>query len=178
MVASAAFSIGTYLATGDEHGRVLALPIGDWRVMPGLRYELTPFGTEWELTTDVGYRAQGGQIALRVGRAPLARPWGLTLAAPVVSLRRWRLELGGDFWQQPPLGLGARNDFGVNVIGRDLEWGGALRGRLESPPIHDGRFPATVIVDAGVKSTGYVKGDPLDGGVVLRAGLGLPLGRR
>jgi len=35
-----------------------------------------------------------------------------------------------------------------------------------------------VIVDAGVKATGFVQGDPLDGGLVLRAGLGLPLGRR
>jgi hypothetical protein len=178
MVASAALSIGRYLATGDERGQVLAVPIGDWRIMPGLRYELTPFGTEWELTTDVGYRQHAGEIALRVGRAPLTRPWGVTLAAPMATLRRWRLGVGGDLWQQPPLGLGMRNDFGVNVIGQDLAWGGAVRGRLESPPIHHRLFPATVIVEAGVKSSGYVKGDPLDGGVVLRAGLGLPLGRR
>ena len=64
------------------------------------------------------------------------------------------------------------------MIGEDLTWGGAVRGRIESPPIPKGPLPATVIVDAGVKASGFVKGDPLDGGLVLRAGLGLPLGRR
>jgi hypothetical protein len=178
MVASAALSIGTYLATGDERGRVLALPLGDWRVMPGLRYELTPFGTEWELTTDVAWRAHAGDASLRVGRAPLTRPWGVTLSTPAIPVKRWRLAVGGDLWRQPPLALGARPDFGLSVVGATLEWGGAVRGRLESPPIRRSPIPATVIVEAGVKSSGYVKGDPLDGGLVLRAGLGVPLGRR
>ena len=93
-------------------------------------------------------------------------------------MKRWRLAVGGDLWRQPPLALGARPDFGLSVVGATLEWGGAVRGRLESPPIRRSPIPATVIVEAGVKSSGYVKGDPLDGGLVLRAGLGVPLGRR
>jgi len=37
--------------------------------------------------------------------------------------------------------------------------------------------PVSLIIDAAVKSSGFVPGDPLDGGLVFRAGLGLPLGR-
>jgi hypothetical protein len=36
---------------------------------------------------------------------------------------------------------------------------------------------ATLVIEAGFKSSGFVPGEPLDGGLVLRAGLGLPLGR-
>jgi hypothetical protein len=55
-----------------------------------------------------------------------------------------------------------------------------VRGRVESPAIRlwSTLAPATFIIDAGVKSSGYIAGEPLDGGLVLRAGLGLPLGRR
>jgi len=178
MVASAAFTIARYLATGAEETRVFVLPVGDWRVMPGMRYGLTPFGTEWEVTTDVAYRSRTGTVAFRLGRAPLTSPWGLTLMIDALKVREWRVELGGDLWRQPPLALGARPDFGVDVIGADLTWGGAVRSRIESPAIPKGPLPATVIVDVGVKTSGFVKGDPLDGGLVLRAGLGLPLGRR
>ena len=178
MVASAAFTIARYLATGAEETRVFVLPVGDWRVMPGMRYGLTPFGTEWEVTTDAAYRSRTGAVAFRLGRAPLTSPWGLTLMIDALKVREWRVELGGDLWRQPPLALGARPDFGVDVIGADLTWGGAVRSRIESPAIPKGPLPATVIVDVGVKTSGFVKGDPLDGGLVLRAGLGLPLGRR
>jgi hypothetical protein len=85
-----------------------------------------------------------------------------------------------DVWRQPPLALGARSDFGFGVSGDDLEWGGQLRARAESPLVGVwwSRTPATLIVDAGLKSLGFVPGDPLGEGLVLRAGLGLPLGRR
>jgi hypothetical protein len=176
MVASAAFAIGRYLVTGSDETGVFALPLGAWRVMPAARYRLTPFGPEWEVTSDVGVNSRDGQVAFRVGRAPLTRPWGIMLALPAVDVRHWRVELGGDLWRQPPLALGARPDFGLAAIGEDLEWGGAVRGRIESPPVHWERWPATIVVEAGVKSSGFVKGDPLDGGLVLRAGVGLPLG--
>jgi hypothetical protein len=71
-------------------------------------------------------------------------------------------------------------DFGIDEVGAPLEWGGVIRGRVESPAIRlwSALKPATFIVDAGVKSGGFIPGEPLDGGLVLRAGLGLPLGRR
>jgi hypothetical protein len=35
---------------------------------------------------------------------------------------------------------------------------------------------ATLVIDAGIKTSGFVAGEPLRGGLVLRAGVGLPLG--
>jgi hypothetical protein len=177
MVASAAFTIGRYLATGAETTHVFTLPIGSWRVMPAMRYRLAPFGPEWEVTTDLGEAAHVGQASFRIGRAPLTSPWGLMLAVDLTRVRGWRIGVSGDFWKQPPLALGSSPDLGIEAIGAELEWGVALRSRVESPAIHWTRFPATFVVEAGGKSSGFVKGEPLDGGLVLRAGLGLPLGR-
>jgi hypothetical protein len=180
MVASAAFTIGRYLVTGNAEGPVWALPLGGWDVMPALHYRLTPYGTEWAVVTDVSHRARTAQVAFRSGRAPLTSPWGVGGTMNGWHISGWGVEVGGDLWRQPPLALGAVEDFGIDVIGAPLEWGGAVRGRVESPAIRlwSNVAPATLIVEIGAKSTGFVPGEPLDGGVVFRAGLGLPLGRR
>lgn len=180
MVASAAFTIARYLATGDSEGPVWALPIGGWDLMPALQYRLTPFGTEWAVVTDVSRRSRTAQFAFRSGRAPLTSPWGIGGTVNGWRISGWGVEVGGELWKQPPLALGEVPDFGIDLIGAALEWGGAVRGRVESPAIRlwSNAAPATLLVDIGVKSGGFVAGEPLDGGLVLRAGLGLPLGRR
>jgi len=180
MIASAAVTIARYLATGDRDGTVWALPLAGFDVMPALHYRLTPFGTEWAVVTDVARRSRTAQIAVRSGRAPLTSPWGIGATVDGWRISGWRLEVGGELWRQPPLALGEVPDFGIDVIGAPLEWGGVVRGRVESPAIRlwSTLAPATFIIDAGVKSSGYIAGEPLDGGLVLRAGLGLPLGRR
>ena len=65
MVASALYSIGRYLVTGSDDGRVFALPIGSWSVMPGMRYRLTPFGTEFAVATEVVGGDAAGRRRLR-----------------------------------------------------------------------------------------------------------------
>jgi hypothetical protein len=180
MIASAAFTIARYVATGNSEGPVWALPLAGWDVMPALHYRLTPYGTEWAAVTDVAGRSRTAQIAFRRGRAPLTSPWGIGASVDGWRVSGWRVELGGELWKQPPLALGEVPDFGIDTIGAPLEWGGIVRGRVESPAIRlwSTAAPATFIVDVGVKSGGFVPGDPLDSGPVFRAGLGLPLGRR
>jgi hypothetical protein len=180
MVASAAVTIARYLATGAADGTVWAVPLAGWDVMPALHYRLTPFGTEWAVVTDVARKSRTAQIAVRSGRAPLTSPWGIGGTVDGWRISGWRVEIGGELWKQPPIALGEVPDFGIDVVGAPLEWGGAVRGRVESPAIRlwSTLAPATFIVDAGVKSSGFIAGEPLDGGLVFRAGLGLPLGRR
>lgn len=180
MIASAVVTIARYLATGDDSGTVWTLPVAGLHLMPALQYRLTPFGTEWAVVTDVATRSRTAQIAFRSGRAPLTSPWGIGGTVDGWRISGWRLEVGGELWRQPPLALGEMPDFGIDEVGSPLEWGGVVRGRVESPAIRlwSALKPATFIVDAGVKSGGFIPGEPLDGGLVLRAGLGLPLGRR
>ena len=179
MVASAIYAIGRYLVTGEEDGRVFTLPIGPVEMMPGLRYRFTPFGTEWVVVTDVAYGQRTGQVSVRVGRAPLTQPWGIHGRVSAFTVKSWAVELGTGVWRQPPLALDPASDFGLSLVGEPLEWGGEVRGRVERPlfRVWGNPVPVSLVIDAAVKSSGFVPGDPLEGGLVFRVGLGLPLGR-
>lgn len=180
MVAYAAIALARYVATGATESRVWTLPLADWRLMPAMKYRLTPFGTEWAIVTDLSRKSTTAEIAVRVGRAPDTMPWGVAGSLDALRIRGWKVELAGEIWRQPPLALGSVPDLGLPLVGAPLEWGGAVITRVESPGIPLWKSPMSmpVIVETGVKSMGFVAGDPLDGGLVFRAGLGLPLGRR
>jgi hypothetical protein len=54
-----------------------------------------------------------------------------------------------------------------------------MRGRAERPLVRlwSAARTATLVVDVGLKSEGFVPGEPLSAGPVLRVGIGLPLTR-
>jgi hypothetical protein len=147
---------------------------------PALRYRLAPYGPEMSVTTDIALAGRVGQVVVRTARAPNQAPWGVGLAYFSVAVRNWTVDVGLDGWRQPPLAIGAIPDFGADRIGAPLEFGGRVRARAETTfaPLWPGLAPATLIVDAALKSQGFLPGEPLGEGLVLRAGLGLPLGRR
>jgi hypothetical protein len=179
MIASAVVAIGRHLATGETSGPVLAIPLWSARVMPAVRYRLTPWGPEWAASADVAWSDRSAQLVYRQGRALQQRPWGIGARYGRLTLQAWAIDVAAELWRQPPIALGAQPAFGLGLVGRDMQWGGEIRARAESQllTLWLTGSPTTLIVDAGVKSVGFVAGEPLDRGFVLRAGLGLPLGR-
>ena len=173
MLAYAAYGIGRYLWNGATDVAVPALSIGGVRLLPMVRYRLAPYGTEWSLVNELGGRIRPTQIELRVGRSPHARPWGVRVRQrDLAAWRRWSFDASVDVWRQPRLAATIDEPLTTEARG-----GVYVRGRAERPvaPVWFSTHPATVIVDLGVKSAGFVPGEPLRGGVVLRAGVGLPL---
>lgn len=161
MLGYAAWRIGRYLATGADEGAIPTLSIGGVRYLPLMRYRLTPFGTEWALVNEIGGRMRPTQVELRIGHAPNDRPWGLSVRhREIPAWNEWLIDVGMAVWRQP-------------------EFGAQVRARLQRPlvPVWFSTDRATLIVDAGVKGEGYVPGEPLGAGPVIRAGIGLPLGR-
>jgi hypothetical protein len=177
MLASALFGIGRYLVTGRDGGPVLAIPLGSTRVMPAVRYRLAPYGPEWSVTADVRWRARLGQVLFRSGRAPGTSPIGIGLAASGLAAGAWTFDVNLDGWRQPPLAAGPDAALDLAATG-NLDWGGRVRARAEADfvPLWRGTPPVTLIVDAAFKSRGFLPGEPLGEGLVLRAGLGLRLG--
>lgn len=177
MIASAVFAIARYVATGEREGPVFAIPVAHLRIMPALRYRLTPFGPEWAITSDVDTGDAIVRASLRIGRAPHTRPFGLSATYDGLMLRNWRVAVRVDGWKHPPLGRGVNPDFGLGLVGEDLEWGGLIGARAESPLTSSWWTgnPLTLIVDARLKSNGFAPGEPLASGLVLRAGLGVPV---
>ena len=175
MLAYAAWGIGRYIATGASDVAVPMLTIAGVRYLPIFRYRLTPFGTEWAVVNEFGGRVRAMQVEFRMGRALDARPWGIAVRQRDLSAwREWTIGLAGAVWRQPKFAESADEPFPPPT-----QFGVHVRGRLERPliPVWFSTNRATLIVDVGVKSAGFVPGEPLGGGVIARAGVGIPLAR-
>jgi hypothetical protein len=175
MLGVAVYGIGRYLWDGTPDVTVPALSLRGVRVLPLVRYRLTPYGTEWALTSELAGRVQPTQIDVRIGRTHGATPWGIGLRGPVVAVwREWSVQTSVDVWRQPPNG----DAFAAAAPG-ELRLGAQVRARAERPllPVWFSAERATVVVELGAKSSGFVPGEPLGRGVTLRAGVGLPVGR-
>lgn len=173
MLAYAAWGIGRYLATGAASVGVPMLTIGGVRYLPLVRYRLTPLGTEWAIVNELGGRVRPTQIEVRAGRSLAARPWGISVRQrELPAWRQWTADLAVSVWRQPRFSESAFEPFPP-----DSRLGAHLRGRLEQPlvPTWFSTERATLIIDIGVKSAGFVPGEPLGSGLVARAGIGLPL---
>lgn len=169
MAAFAAFGIARYWWNGATDVRVPALSFAGVRYLPLMRYRLTPFGTEWALVNALGGRVRPMEVELRVGRSPHDTPWGISFRQrDLAHLAGWTFDAAMDMWRQPPV-----DSTDARRITFDPRVGARVRGRVSH------RFtPAsgtTFIVEMGVKSGGYVPGEPLRGGIVARAGVGIPV---
>jgi hypothetical protein len=130
---------------------------------------------------ELGGRIQSTQVELRVGRSPGARPWGIGIREREVALwRGWRLDIGIEVWRQPrivdTITASTASESRAAADAR-LRLGGQVSGRAERPlgARLFGLAP-TVIVDLGVKTAGFVPGEPLRAGGIVRAGVGIPFG--
>jgi hypothetical protein len=173
VVAYAAWGLARYIAIGADDVTVPMLTIGGMRYLPLVRYRLTPFGTEWSLVNELGGRVRPTQVELRVGRSFDARPWAIAVRQRERPVwRAWTGDLALAVWRQPEF-----VESSVDPFPPAMRMGAHLRGRFERPLIPFSADRATLIVDLGLKSAGYVPGEPLGGGFIARAGVGLPLAR-
>jgi hypothetical protein len=174
MLAYAVAAVGWYVATGAPELTVPSLSIGGVRYLPMVRYWLTPYGSEWSLVNELGGRIRPTTIELRVGRAPQATPWGIGVRQRgLASWRKWSADASLQVWHQPRLALAPGEQPTT-----DARAGMLVRASLERPliPVWFSDQRATLIADAIVKTDGFVPGEPLEGGIVLRGGFGLPFG--
>jgi hypothetical protein len=174
MLAYSVYGIARYVWDGSTNMPVPMASIAGVRYLPMFRYRLAPYGTEWSLVNELGGRVRPMQIELRVGRAPSATPWGIRVRQRQIALwRGWRADGAVDVWRQPPLA-----NSGFDLSKTDTRIGGEFRARFERAlsPVSSSVHRPTLVIDAGIKTSGFVAGEPLRGGLVLRAGVGLPLG--
>ena len=162
----------SYLVQGRAVAAVPMIPLPhDVRYLPAVAFAMTPYGTEWTTEHNLRVGERLTRISLRFGGAGVSRPWG----AGVVATRVARVgpvvaDVSADFWRQPPLDAPpsspALTAGGLAAITARAALGGqGSSGRLG------------ITTQVGYKSAGFVPGERLRSGAIVRAGLTVALDR-
>ena len=162
----------SYIAEGKATSPLPMIPLGHgMHVMPSVGFQLAPYGTERLLRSAFvsgrgpGRRVRVTTVTLRVGKTGASTPWGLDLHASDVHLfRTLHVRVAATLWRQPPV-LSDKTSAPLRT--------GAVGTATVALPLrkftHGDWLHA--IVTAGYKSEGFVPGELLGGGVIIRAGL-------
>jgi hypothetical protein len=157
-----------YVALGRETLPLWMFPLpGGVRYLPAPGLMLAPYGTEWTVGNHFLREGRALHLTVRAADAGPAGAWGVGADLPEIA-RRGRLTVGGaaHVWRQPRA-LSRTADAG--------EAGGALIVTLHAPLRHAtvaGRA-LHVHADAGYKTAGFLPGEPLAGGPIVRLGMRL-----
>jgi hypothetical protein len=156
----------SYLIRGRTSVAAPMIPLGrDVRYLPALRFEMTPYGTEWSTDHYFARSRRLTSVAVRMGDTGAARAWGLGVrATDVIPPSRIRVGVQADVWRQPlldsppdaqRLAMGALAAATVHVsLGRS-----GTAGRIG------------LLLQGGYKTDGFVRGERLHAGPIIRAGL-------
>lgn len=162
------FSIYTYLKVylldGDQSFEIPMVPLGKLEWLPAIRFGLTPFGSE--LIVENHFKGDNSIFSstLRLGDGKLDNFWGTGLYYQKQFSNNLRLGTNLDFWNQPYMVLGGQRPYSTHS-------GAGGRLLAEMNLFFNDVFPIGIYSQLGYKSAGFIEGERLDQGVVLRLGL-------
>lgn len=166
----------SYIGNGSPTGPMPLIPVGGGvRLMPSLGYALAPYGAEWSLRASLHQeqRVQSRErritgITLRVGNTGASSTWGFsTRAADVLRVRGFRIGMAFDVWRQPELLADRTTD------PQHMGAGAVATVVVPIPRFLRSQWTDGIQISAGYKSRGFVPGEQLSGGGVVRAGIAL-----
>jgi hypothetical protein len=156
----------SYLVRGRTASAAPMIPVwGDVRYLPAVRFEMTPYGTEWATEHFVLRSQRLTSVTLRVGDTGRERAWGVGVRAADV-VRRPRISIGvlADVWRQPPLDAPPdASELATGALGAVTVQVALGRSGLAQR--------AGLLLQGGYKSDGFVRGERLHAGPLVRAGL-------
>lgn len=165
----------TYLFDGEAALRTPMLPLGPIRYLPALRFGWSPFGST--LTFDSVLRIDGRVLRLYATRTDptLYAAWGAGIdAADLLRAGPVTLDIRLDVWDQPTLRLDPADrhpDGTLRASGGGL--GAAASARLFHSPGATHGWQTGLMLEAGYKTVGFVAGERLDAGPILRLGIAI-----
>jgi hypothetical protein len=156
----------SYLAEGKATSPLPMIPIGrGLHVMPSLGFQLTPYGSERLLRTALKSGVRVTTVTLRVGETGASRPWSLDAHfSDIPVFRSLRARVAASIWRQPPVLSDTTSAPLSTGAGGTATVALPLRRFTHGDWLH-------ALVTLGYKSEGFVPGEPLGGGVIIRAGL-------
>ncbi|MFQ6069072.1 MAG: hypothetical protein ACE5LC_00945 [Candidatus Aminicenantales bacterium] len=158
----------TYLWSGENAWEFPLIKLRGMKYLPCFRMGLTPFGSELYFENFFLVSRQVFRLYFRYGIPTFHTFWGAGVNALSITLSD-NLSLQGelDVWYQPQLLLG-----GDSVVVKKTGFGAALLGTVHFRPIKS-KFPLHLFTQVGYKSKGFLPGEKLSAGLIIRAGLSL-----
>jgi len=166
MLAFSAYEFAAaYLVRGQTAMTVPMIPLGHGiRYLPAVGFAMTAYGTEWTIDHYIRSTNRLTTFSVRIGDTGSARTWGVGVRAAHAAQRgRLAVDVSADIWSQPALNAPA------SATG--LKTGGLLAATMHVPL---GRQPSSrmgLVGEFGCKSDGFVRGQLLRAGPIVRFGL-------
>jgi hypothetical protein len=171
MLAFSAYAFAAaYLVQGRPNSPVPMIPLPrGYGYLPSVGFAMTPYGTEWTTEHYIRAGSQLTKVSLRFGDKGAAKPWGLGVRANGIAVRdRVGIDLTADVWRQPPIGASATT--------AALATGGLAEATVHVAIGNAPRAPRFALLGQfGYKSGGFVPGERLRGGALVRVGLAVAL---
>jgi hypothetical protein len=173
LLATSAYNLGaSYLWSGRLSSRVPLISIGSQTAyLPQITFDLAPYGTEWGIRNSILRRGRRWVVSVRFGQTGTRTTWGIRAATSnAIRLRRLRAGPSVDVWRQPSI-----DDLPSSTT---LTTGAEALVHATIPvwPIGGNRH-LSVVMAAGYKGAGFVRGEPLHRGAIFRVGGALDIGR-
>jgi hypothetical protein len=164
------FAIYTYLKVylfdGEESFDYPMIKLGSINWLPSIRFGLAPFGSELIIENHIKSEKSIFGVNLRLGDNKLDNFWGGGISFYKNISKNFQLGSYGDFWIQPSMELG-----GISTFNTNEGFGGRLITELN---FHlNSSFPLGFYSQIGYKSTGFIEGESLDKGLIMRIGLSI-----
>ena len=147
----------SYVWSGATESRLPMLHFGETRYLPMARFQLTPFGTQWRIDNDFVRNGRFADVTLYVGHTIGARTYGVGVQGTrLATIRGWTFDGRSVVWHQP-------------------QWGGEIEATAmrEIPRLRRATRGVALVVQGGVKSDGFLAGEPIHQGGFVRIGAAL-----
>ena len=156
----------TYLFDGNKIFKYPMINLGkvDW--LPSLRMGLSPFGAELILENHFKTSNCLTEVNLRIGDYNLNNFWGFGITHLIALKNESQLNLIADSWVQPSMNLG-----GLETFQTKKGLGGRIIGEFNL--FFSKTLPVGIYGQVGYKTSGYIEGEKLDKGLILRMGISI-----
>lgn len=162
----------SFLIKGNENAKIPMIKFGSIRYLPSFRLGLSPFGSEFYSEHCALYNQKLIEFYYRQSNGILAQTYGGGLKlSHLINNKYFLINANIDLWDQPKMQLG-----GKKLYYTQNGYGGAI-GATAIINLLSRDNSVGIMINAAYKTAGYLEGEKLEQGPVIRVGLSFTEGK-
>ncbi|MBI5217926.1 MAG: hypothetical protein HY958_03235 [Bacteroidia bacterium] len=156
----------TYLWSGSEEQKIPMIPLKNVQYLPSFRLGLSPFGAEFYFDNFLKKESKILNIYFRYGEPTYHHFCGGGIRSDnIFKYKSLTAGIKIDAWDQPSVYIG-----GKTIDRYKYDIGGAVAG-IVYYKILNKEFPLSLMAQCGYKTAGYLEGEKLSEGAIVRVGI-------